>query len=119
MNDAPWRARPLQRMSKGGVGWKAVPQGTRSPAGSENVPYLYDTALFLLKESCGEGYLVQRKVASMDRSEYRFCTTLGQHPPFIDLGLNLESGPMLYTWDISLPSRNDIERSIHGRKALA
>lgn len=40
-------------------------------AESQTVPYLYDTAVSILKESCGQGYLVQRKVASMDRSEYK------------------------------------------------
>jgi hypothetical protein len=78
--NAPWRARPSlpEGMSSadgtGQRGCDGAERGTstceRSPD-LQNLPYLHNVALFVMRQSCGEGFLIQPRLKNMDSSEYR------------------------------------------------
>jgi hypothetical protein len=88
LDDAPWRARPPLKMS---VGTQASTE-TDSPAVSQADSYLYHAASFMIRESCGEGYLVQPNVASMALSEYRFAMDPIDCNGYVPIGLSGGSG---------------------------
>ena len=58
-----WRAKPAFP--------QYTPEGVRHSGNVSTVPFLRDAALQMLKQGCGEGWLLQPKVSDMPDLEYR------------------------------------------------
>ena len=58
-----WRARPALPQH--------TPDGVRHSGDVSTVPFLRDAALQMLKQGCGEGWLLQPKILDMPDLEYR------------------------------------------------
>ena len=59
-----WRAKPAFP--------KHTPEGVRLSGNVSTVPYLKEAALQMLKQGCGEGWLLQPKILDMPDLEYRW-----------------------------------------------
>lgn len=103
--DKLWRAKPAFPQH--------TPEGVTQSGSVSTVPFLRDAALQMLKQGCGEGWLLQPKILDMPDLEYR-CESLPK-PQSVNHQCLL--GLILLT--VAAWSHASAVSSVLGRRAIA